>query len=58
MMQRPSPTRKITSPQCGGKGKMVTRWINPDLRERAKVHVCKRCEGKGEIEIARSYQDD
>jgi len=36
----------------------MLRWIDADLRERAKFHVCKRCGGKGEIEIARSYQDE
>ena len=56
-MQRESPTRKITCPQCNGQGKTMFRWINANLRERVKFQVCTRCKGKREIEIPCAYQD-
>ena len=42
---------------CSGKGKLLRRYVNADLREKCHVYTCSRCGGIGRILLPLSYKD-
>lgn len=42
---------------CEGKGRLLRRYVNADLREKCHVYTCSRCGGTGRILLPLSYKD-